>query len=192
DIGQIQVFKNRNPGKLFKSQTKQKLAVSQVSTNVQNLLKEEQFIFRKNKCIMKIKGKEVDRMKEGYVNFRKVLCASTKYIRNSNQITILGDMVYAENKGLPVSNNNLINQQVQTHMEKRTLCGFKWFRDMMKNYMKYCPSARASAHRKLWSPRAKRLHRRFFIIEGNHAFDVNYKNVSALISQISLARALYV
>ena len=192
DIGQIEVFKNRNPGKLFKKQKKQKLAVSKVSHNVQNLLKDEHFTFRKNKCIMKVKGKEINRMNEGYVNFRKVLCASTNYIRNSDQITILGDMVYAENKGLPVSHNNLINQQVQTHMEKRTLCGFKWFRDMIKNYMKYCPNGRRSAYKKLWSPRAKRLHRRFYIIEGNHAFDVNFKNVSSLISQISLARALYV
>jgi len=192
DIGQIQVFNKRNPGKLFKSQTKKKVPVSRASSSVETLLKEEQFTFKGNKCIMKVKGKKVDRMKEGYVNFRRILCAASRYIRRSDQITILGDMVYAENKGLPVNNHNLVNEKVQKHMEKRTLCGFKWFRDMMENYRRYCPRGTSSVHRKLWSSRSKRLNQRFYIIEGNHAFDVNYKNVSALIADISHARAFYV
>jgi len=171
---------------------KKKVPVSRASTGVENLLKEEQFIFKGNKCIMKVKGQKVDRMKEGYMNFRRILCAASRYIKRSDQITILGDMVYAENKGLPVNNHNLINERVQHHMEKRTLCGFKWFRDMMEHYRRYCPRGTASVQRKLWSARSRRLHQRFFIIEGNHAFDVNYKNVSSLIAQISQARAFYV
>jgi hypothetical protein len=192
DIGQIDIFKKRNPGKLFKSQQKKKAPASRALSAVENLLKEEQFIFKGNKCVMKVKGKKVNRMKEGYSNFRKILCAASRYIKRSDQITILGDMVYAENKGLTVNHHNLLNERVQRHMEKRTLCGFKWFRDMMENYKRYCPRGSSAVHRKLWSSRSRRLHQRFYIIEGNHAFDVNYSNVSALIAGISQARAYYV
>ena len=192
DIGEVKVFKKRNYGKLFKKQKKAKVPMPKILSSVKTPLKDEHFTFSGNRCTMKIKGKVVNRRKRGFVNFRKVLCASTNYIRNSDQITILGDMIYAENKFLPVKNTNIINAHVQKHYEKRTRCGLLWFRDMMKNYRRYCPNGKKSAQRKLWSRSSNRLHRRFYIIEGNHAFDVNYRNVSASLYKMSVARGLYV
>jgi hypothetical protein len=192
DIGQIDVFNKRNAGKLYSKAIKEKESPADATKKVHTLIDAEKIINKNNKCTMKVNGKPVNPKTEGYVNFNRLLCASSKYIKNSDQITILGDLVYAESKGLPINGNNLLDKETQHHMERRTNCGMNWFRDMMKNYKKYCPKGKRSVHKKLWSAKAKRLHQRFYILEGNHAFDVNYKHVSSRIASISLAKAHYI
>jgi hypothetical protein len=192
DIGQIDIFAKRNPGKLYKKSLEKKETPESAMSNVQKLLSEEKYSFKNNKCRLRIKGKKVKKTKEGYSNFNRLLCASSKYIKNSDQITILGDLVYAEFKGLPVKESMLVNKKVQTQMEKRVSCGIHWYRSMMKNYKKYCPKGSSAVHQRLWSRKANRLHTRYYILEGNHAFDVNYKIVSRKLASLSIAKALYV
>jgi len=130
-------------------------------------------------------GVEITNANRGMINFRSVACASKEFIKNAHQITILGDLVYVDNKfsriGAP-----------RAHYTQRLQCGFKLLREMFSNYYGLCGINRTDAvQTKLYNSVTHSFFDELYLLQGNHAFDQNLDLESAGIGDMITASALY-
>jgi len=129
----------------------------------------------------------------GMKHFKDILCNTKvgEYIRDSDAIVVLGDMVYPEVKGFydktkfgeAISTTN--TKKWSTQWEERVRCGWNIFGSLLKNYEAVCGVNKVvGAAAKLWS--GNKIPSAFQLIAGNHAFDVN--NVVDFEKQFTLTQ----
>jgi len=175
DIGQIDYFYQRNPKNLKVNpggNSEKFLSTDKIEINDKD-----------HKCVMD-GGKG-----EGLKNFQGVLCVVNDYIERSNQIVLLGDVVYTESKYSRIVNGVLEGQKL---FERRLRCAWNIFADMLKNYRTTCKEGSEEAALKLWDAKANKLDENFYLVDGNHTYDVNYKIEEAYSQRLSKSRGIYV